>query len=59
MEKREHELHQRRKGRNIMVGLLLGGFVLVVFAVTIVKMTRGDNMEAFDHVVRPGLEPQT
>ena len=38
----EHELHKRRKGRNIGVGLLLGGFVLLILALTVVKVTRGD-----------------
>ncbi len=38
----EHELHQRRKGRNIGVGLLLVGFIVVVFGLTFVKVTRGD-----------------
>ena len=36
----EHELHTRRRGRNMAVGLLLGGFVLLVFAVSIVKLSQ-------------------
>ena len=35
-------MHQRRKGRNIGVGLLLVGFIALVFALTFVKVTRGD-----------------
>lgn len=38
----EHELHQRRKGRNVGVGLILVGFVVLVMALTFVKVTRGD-----------------
>ncbi|MEO9517510.1 MAG: cytochrome C oxidase assembly protein [Paracoccaceae bacterium] len=38
----EHELHQRRKGRNIGVGLLLVSFVVLILALTFVKVTRGD-----------------
>lgn len=52
---RDHELHIRRKGRNIWLGLILGGFVVLIFAVTIVKMMNGAGMEAFDHQIRPGL----
>ncbi|AXT36404.1 cytochrome C oxidase assembly protein [Phaeobacter sp. LSS9] len=37
--RKEHELHQRRKGRNIGVGVLLGSFVVLVLALTIVKVT--------------------
>jgi hypothetical protein len=51
----EHELHRRRFGRNLGVGLLLVGFVALVFALTVVKVTRGDPMQGFDHVVRPEM----
>lgn len=42
----EHEIHNRRKGRNVGVGLMLGGFVVLVVALTFVKITQGD----FSHV---------
>jgi hypothetical protein len=35
----EHELHQRRRGRNIGVGLLLAAFIALVFALTVAKVT--------------------
>ncbi|MEL6564324.1 MAG: cytochrome C oxidase assembly protein [Pseudomonadota bacterium] len=38
----EHELHRRRKGRNVGVGLLLGGFVVLILALTVAKVTSGD-----------------
>lgn len=38
----EHEIHQRRKGRNVGVGLMLAGFVVLVLALTFVKVTDGD-----------------
>ncbi len=37
--KKEHDLHKRRFGRNMGVGLLLGGFVVLVLALTMVKVT--------------------
>ena len=37
--KKEHEIHQRRKGRNVGVGLMLAGFVVLVMALTYVKIT--------------------
>lgn len=52
---RDHEIHSRRKGRNLWLGLILAGFVVLVFAVTIVKMTGAASMEAFDHSLRPGV----
>lgn len=50
-----HELHKRRFGRNLGVGLLLAGFVVLVFALTVVKVTRGDPMQGYDHTVRPEM----
>jgi ferric-dicitrate binding protein FerR (iron transport regulator) len=35
---REHELHRRRRARNIAVLAALGGFAALLFVVTIVKM---------------------
>ena len=39
--KPEHEIHQRRKGRNVGVGLMLGAFVVLIMALTYVKITSG------------------
>ncbi|MDE2914303.1 MAG: cytochrome C oxidase assembly protein [Paracoccaceae bacterium] len=50
-----HEIHQRRKRSNAMIGLMLGGFVVLVFAISVVKMMNGASMEAYDHVLRPSL----
>lgn len=52
----DHELHRRRLSRNVGVGVTLAAFIMLVFALTVVKVTRGDPMQAFDHVVRPELE---
>ncbi len=48
-------VHARRRRSNVVVGLILGAFVVLVFAVTIVKMKNGASMEAFDHVLRPSM----
>jgi hypothetical protein len=53
----DHEIHKRRFSRNLGLGLTLVAFVGLVFALTVVKVTRGDPMQAFDHVVRPELMP--
>ncbi len=38
----EHELHRRRLGRNIGVGLGLAALIVIVFGLTMVKVTSGD-----------------
>lgn len=50
--KQPHELHNRRFGRNLGLGLVLAGFVALVFGLTVVKVTRGD-FETPATVTRP------
>lgn len=57
----EHELHERRKGRNYGVGIILIGFIAIIFGLTMVKVLQlGDaaQFEKFDHVARPQLIPE-
>jgi hypothetical protein len=49
----EHELHKRRFGRNLGLGLVLAAFVALVFALTVVKVKRGDPLQGYDHVIQP------
>ncbi len=35
-----HEMHKRRFGRNLGVGLALGAFIVIVFGLTIAKVSR-------------------
>jgi hypothetical protein len=53
-----HELFARRRSRNVGVGLVLGAVVVLVFAVSVVKLTQGSAIEGFDHAVRPSLLPE-
>ena len=39
-----HELHDRRKGRNLGIGLILLAFVGIVFGMTIVKVGGGQDV---------------
>ncbi len=52
-----HEIFGRRRSRNLGLGLVLGAFVALVFAVTIVKLGDGQPIEGFDHQMRPALLP--
>lgn len=54
----EHELHQRRWGRNLGLGLILVALVAIVFGLTVVKvLSLADirEFESFDHVSRPQI----
>ena len=56
----EHEIHGRRRGRNIGVLLILLAFIGIVFGLTVVKVTElGDArlFESYDHVARPQIVP--
>lgn len=44
-----HEIYQRRRSRNLGVGLVLGAFVVLIFAVTVVKLFEGAELRGFDH----------
>ena len=42
---KEHELHTRRKGRNISVGVVLALFISLIFAVSIVKLSQPQSVD--------------
>ncbi|MGR3541990.1 MAG: hypothetical protein ACU0BS_11260 [Hasllibacter sp.] len=52
-----HEIHERRRSRNVGLALTLIGFIAVVFALSVVKIRSTGAVEGFDHVARPALEP--
>lgn len=53
----EHEIHRRRRSRNVGLGLVLVGLIAVVFGLTVVKVQQLGAAQSFDHVVRPELLP--
>lgn len=55
--KATHEIHKRRFSRNLGVGLTLVALIAVVFGLTVVKVTRGDSLQGYDHVTRPEMLP--
>ncbi len=51
-----HEIYGRRRSRNLGVGLTLGAFVVLIFAVTVVKLFEGAEMRGYDHTYRDRAE---
>lgn len=56
----EHEMHQRRLSRNLGLGLVLAAFVVLVFALTVVKVSNGARPHANDAKQNTGtlVQPQ-
>lgn len=54
----EHELHKRRRGRNLGLLAVLLLFVGLVFGLSIAKIAGGDMMEGYDHQPRSSLLPR-
>ncbi len=48
-----HEIHARRLGRNVGLAVVLAAFVGLVFALTVVKVTRGERMQGLDQFMPP------
>ena len=55
MKSNDLEINKRRSSTNIVLGLILAIFVMLIFSVTVVKLSNGDNMQAYDHVLRPEM----
>lgn len=53
----EHQLHKRRRSRNVGLGVVLVAFVALVFALTVVKVRQGGSLEGFDHQPRVSILP--
>lgn len=53
----EHEIHHRRRSRNVGTGLLLVSLIGIVFGLTVVKVQQLGAVQGFDHVMRPELLP--
>lgn len=56
----EHEMHGRRRGRNLGLLLILLGLIVIVFGLTVVKVLSLEDvrqLEGFDHVT-PSIQPE-
>ncbi|MDG2474036.1 MAG: hypothetical protein P8M50_02005 [Paracoccaceae bacterium] len=55
MLNKRHEIYMRRGKNNAWLGIIMGCLVTLIFLVTIVKLSSGNKMQAFDHNLRPEL----
>lgn len=56
---REHDLHRRRWGRNLGLALTLGAFIVLVFWLTIAKVSQGSRLQGWDHTYQVEADPAT
>ena len=52
-----HDMHRRRFSRNVGVGLTLAALIVLMFALTVVKVrSLGiESLQGYDYQFRPGL----
>lgn len=55
LEKTDNDVILKRKNRNLWLALSMGLFIVIVFLVTIAKLSDGNFVEGFDHTLRPSL----
>ena len=55
MKNQEIHVHKSKTASNIGLGLILIAFVILIFSVTIVKLSTGNTIQGFDHVLRPEM----
>ncbi len=55
LNKVNDDINLKRKSRNLWLALSLGLFIVIVFLVTIAKLSNGNSIEGFDHTLRPSL----
>ena len=51
----DDDLNIKRNSRTLWLALSLGLFIVIVFLVTIAKLSDGNLIEGFDHTLRPSL----
>lgn len=54
----EHELHKRRRSRNLGLLVVLLAFVVLVFGLSVAKIAQGDLMEGYDYRPRASMLPR-
>ena len=55
LKKTDNDIILKRKNRNLWLALSMGLFIVIVFFVTIAKLSDGNFVEGFDHTLRPSL----
>ena len=51
----DDDFYAKRKNRNFWLAICLAGFILIIFLVTIAKLSSGNMIEGFDHTLRTSI----
>jgi hypothetical protein len=52
----ESEIHRRRRSQNFGVAICLILFIILMMALSFVKLTNSGPVEGYDHAPRPSME---
>ena len=52
LDQSKDEFNAKRRNRNFWLAICLAGFIVMIFLVTIAKLSSGGMMEGFDHTLR-------
>ena len=54
----DDDFYAKRKNRNFWLAICLVGFILMIFFVTIAKLSTGEMIEGFDHTLRTSISKE-
>ncbi len=58
LDQSKEDFYVKRKNRNFWLAICLGGFILMIFLVTIAKLSSGGMIEGFDHTLRSSISKE-
>ncbi len=58
LDQPKKDFYIKRKNRNFWLAVCLGAFIIMIFLVTIAKLSSGGMIEGFDHTLRPSISEE-
>ncbi len=58
LDQSKDEFNAKRRNRNFWLAICLAGFIVMIFLVTIAKLSSGGMMEGFDHTLRMSVHKE-
>ena len=58
LDQSKDEFNVKRRNRNFWLAICLTGFIVMIFLVTIAKLSSGGMIEGFDHTLRMSVHKE-